>query len=130
VGTIIQGKIWGSTSEVFNGNNVSVNRIEIKEGSCCSIHKHNHKSNIFFLESGSIKIQEWKNDYDLVDETTLGKGEANSVPPGNYHRFIGLEDSVVYEIYHVQLNSNDITRKDVGKEKYEGDNLRNNRSGR
>ena len=130
MGNIIQGKIWGSTSEIFNKNNVSVNRIEIKEGSCCSIHKHNHKSNVFFVESGLIKIQEWKSDYDLIDETIIGHGESNSVPPGNYHRFVGLEDSVVYEIYYLELDDNDITRKDVGRKHYEGDNLRNHGSGR
>lgn len=112
-----QGKIWGSTSELFTKNNVSIHRIEINKDSCCSKHYHDHKHNLFYVESGKIKIQEWKNDYDLMDETTLSKGELCSVPPRNYHRFIGLEDSVVYEIYYTTLDSNDIIREDTGKEK-------------
>ena len=69
----------------------------------------------FFVESGKIKIQEWKNDYNLLDETILSAGEICSVQPKNYHKFIGLEDSIVYEIYYVELNSGDIIREDVGK---------------
>ena len=111
-----QGKIWGETCEIFNRNNVSIHRIQINKGACCSKHYHNHKHNIFYVESGEILIQEWKSDYDLLDETTLSKGETCSVPPQNYHRFIGLEDSIVYEIYHVELKDCDIIREDVGKE--------------
>lgn len=112
-----QGKIWGSTSEIFTKNNVSIHRIEINRGSCCSKHYHDHKYNIFYVESGKIKIQEWKNDYDLMDETILESGEMCSVVPKNYHRFIGLENSVVYEIYYTSLDINDIIREDTGKEK-------------
>lgn len=109
-----QGKIWGETIEIFNKNNVSFHRIKINKGSCCSKHYHDHKHNIFFVESGKIKIQEWKNEYDLVDETILNSGELCSVPPKNYHRFIGLENSIVYEIYYVELDQEDIFREDVG----------------
>ena len=41
-----------------------------------------------------------------------------SVPPKNYHRFVGIEDSIVYEIYYTELDTNDIVREDVGQEKY------------
>lgn len=114
-----QGKIWGSTYEIFNKHNVSIHRIEINKGACCSKHYHQHKHNIFYVESGKIKIQEWKNDYNLVDETILSTGEMCAVPPKNYHRFVGIEDSIVYEIYCVELESNDIIREDVGQEKYD-----------
>ncbi len=112
-----QGKIWGNTTEIFTKNNVSIHRIEINKGSCCSKHYHNYKYNTFYVETGKIKIQEWKNDYDLLDETFLSEGEMCQIPPKNNHRFIGLEDSIVYEIYHVELYENDIIREDVGKEK-------------
>jgi quercetin dioxygenase-like cupin family protein len=110
-----QGKIWGETCEIFSRNNVSIHRILINKDSCCSKHYHDYKYNTFYVESGKIKIQEWKNDYNLVDETILHQGEMCKVPPKNYHQFIGLEDSVVYEIYHVELQDNDIIRQDIGK---------------
>lgn len=110
-----QGKIWGETREIFTHNDVSIHRIIVNKGSCCSKHCHNYKYNTFFVESGKIKIQEWKTDYNLVDETILSHGEMCSVPPRNYHKFIGIEDSVVYEIYHTKLLEDDIIRQDIGQ---------------
>ena len=111
-----KGKIWGTSKEIFTKNNVSIHRINVKKDSCCSKHYHQHKHNVFYVESGSIMVQEWKMEYDLLDETVLTAGQMCSVPPKNYHRFIGLEDSTVYEIYYVELDNNDIFRDDIGQE--------------
>lgn len=108
------GKIWGSSCLLFNNNNVEIHRIVINKNTRCSKHKHDHKYNIFFVESGKILIKEWKNDYNLIDETTLNHGEMCSIKPGNFHEFHGLEDSIVYEIYYVSLDTNDITRENTG----------------
>lgn len=113
-----QGKVWGYTIEIFNKNNVSVNRLSINKGSCCSKHLHNYKYNTFYIESGKVLIQEWKNDYNLVDETVLTKGEMCAISPNTYHRFIGLENSIMYEIYHTELSSADIVREDTGRLQY------------
>lgn len=110
----IQGKIWGKTQEIFHFNNVEIHRIEAKANSFCSKHKHNHKHNMFFVESGVLMIDIWKNDYDLLDKTTLTKGESTVVKPGEYHRFTAIEDTIAYEIYWTELLSDDITRKDCG----------------
>lgn len=109
-----QGKIWGFTQEIFNKNNVSIHRIVINKNGTCSRHYHDFKHNIFFVESGKILVQEWKKEYSLIDETILNAGDICSVPPKNYHKFIGLEDSVVYEIYYVELQNNDIIRDGIG----------------
>lgn len=109
-----QGKIWGYTQEIFNKNNVSINRIYIKKNSKCSKHLHNYKTNIFWVESGEILVEEWKKEYDLIDKTNLKSGECCSILPGTYHRFTGIEDSVVYEIYYTELSNDDIVREDTG----------------
>jgi hypothetical protein len=80
----------------------------------CSKHFHRHKYNLFFVVSGKLKIVTWKNDYDLVDETILGPYERTIIKPGEYHRFIALEDSYVIEKYWVQLSLSDIEREDCG----------------
>lgn len=108
------GKIWGSTQLLFNKNNVEIHRIEINQNTRCSKHKHDHKYNMFFVESGKILVKEWKNEYDLIDETILDSGQMCVVSPGTYHEFHGLENSIVYEIYFVELNSNDIIRENTG----------------
>jgi mannose-6-phosphate isomerase-like protein (cupin superfamily) len=112
---IKKGKIWGDTTEIFTKNNVSIHRICTKKDYCCSKHKHSFKHNLFYVESGKVKIQHWQQDYDLLDETILNQGEMTTVPPGHYHKFISLEDSIVYEIYYVELLENDIQREDCGK---------------
>jgi quercetin dioxygenase-like cupin family protein len=108
------GKIWGETSEIFKKNNVSIHRILIKKDHFCSKHKHDYKYNIFYIESGKIKIQHWQTDYDLMDETIISTGESCSIPPKHYHKFIALEDTIAYEIYYVELFDNDISRIDCG----------------
>jgi mannose-6-phosphate isomerase-like protein (cupin superfamily) len=110
----IQGKVWGSTSTIFKNHNVQINRIEAKKGTHCSTHSHEHKFNRFFVESGKLRIRIWKNDYDLVDVTDLEACESTTVKPGENHRFEAIEDTVAYEIYWTELDSNDIVRKDCG----------------
>ena len=110
-----EGKIWGSTATVFKGNNVQVNRITGIEGSHCSKHKHDHKFNMFFVEKGQLLVKVWKSDYKLVDETTLAALESTTVKPGEYHRFeVVGKDTVAYEIYWTELDSEDIAREDHG----------------
>jgi len=113
---LIEGKIWGKTCDLFNKNNVKISRVVIDGGYQCSKHSHLHTHNMFFVESGQILLRRWKNEYDLVDDTSMIAGDSCSVPPGEYHRFIGCDDkSVVYEIYWTEL-SDDIQREDCGGE--------------
>ncbi len=111
---MIFGKTWGKTSPIFSKNNVEIHRIEVKKGGYCSKHLHEKKFNAFFLESGSLEVLIWKNDYNLCDATFLEPGQMTVVTPGEYHLFKALEDSVVYEIYWVELEAGDIVRKSVG----------------
>jgi len=110
----IQGKVWGKTQLIFRNGNSEVHRIETTKGGFCSKHKHEHKFNKFFVESGKFQVDVWQNDYDLVDSTIISAGESTTVKPGCYHKFISLEDSVVYEIYWVDLDAHDIVRENVG----------------
>ncbi len=114
----IQGKVWGTTSSLFSKNNVEINRITCTKDSYCSKHKHASKYNMFFVENGSIEISVWKNDYDLVDKTVLKKHQNCIVPPGEYHIFRCLEEgTIAFEIYWVEIDSNDIKRENVGGKK-------------
>lgn len=110
----IQGKIWGSTSELFNKNNVEIHRIEANKGGYCSVHKHEHKFNMFFVESGELLVKVWKNDYNLIDQTTLKNCDSTTVSPGELHQFLAIKDTVAYEIYWTEINSDDIIRKECG----------------
>lgn len=112
---MIQGKVWGNTRTIFNKNNTMVNYLILDKGhSWCSKHYHSHRYNMFFLISGKVKIYTWKNDYDLVDETILLPEQSTVVDPGERHRFEVLENSIMLEIYWVELDPRDIIRDDVG----------------
>jgi len=113
----IQGKIWGETESIFNKNNVEIHRIEIEKGGFCSEHKHEYKYNAFFIEKGKLKVKIWKNDYDLVDETVVITGQMTTAKPKEFHSFEALEHTIAYEIYWVELDSQDIKRKNVGGSK-------------
>lgn len=111
----ISGKIWGSTSSIFNKNNVQVCRITGIKGGRSSNHKHQSKLSMFFVERGSIRVVIEKQDYNLADATILGPGQSTIIKAGEYHYFEVIEDGTVcYEIYWTQLDDNDIMRKDVG----------------
>ena len=109
-----QGKVWGETARIFAGNNVEMHRIVGNKGGYCSKHKHEHKFNMFFVESGVLKIIEWKEDSGTVDETILRNCDSCVVPPGSLHKFEVEEDCVAYEIYWVSLDPADISREDHG----------------
>lgn len=111
---MIQGKIWGHTEEIVKNSFFEIHRIEIKKGGFCSLHKHIHKNNMFYVEKGNINIEIHKLNYELIDITTLITGQMTIVIPGEFHKFIANEDSTVYEIYWLNNISEDIERKEVG----------------
>ena len=113
---MLAGKIWGTTALLESNSSLEFHRITVVKGSSCSQHLHQHKWNGFFVESGSLLIRVWKNNYDLVDETVLTAGEYTRVAPGEYHQFEALADTVAFEIYWTDsLNCDDIVRRSVGR---------------
>lgn len=108
------GKVWGETELIFSNPLVEFHRIEVNAGYRCSTHKHEHKWNGFFVEQGTLSIYVEKNDYNLVDKTTLYTGQFAVVKPGEYHYFVAEDNVVAFEIYWPELLSEDIVRKNSG----------------
>ena len=108
------GKVWGQTTKIFSTPFVEFHRIVVLAGYRCSKHKHEHKWNAFYVEQGKLRVHVFKRDYDLVDETELGKGDFMVVRPGEYHYFVGLEDVLAFEIYYPEALSEDIVREVAG----------------
>lgn len=105
-------KVWGTTELIFKKNNVEVHRIEVNKGGYCSKHCHEYKYNEFYVESGKLEISVF--DGEFIDETVLCDGESTSVAPLKYHKFEAKEDTIAYEIYYVELSSDDIIREIPG----------------
>ena len=114
---IIQGKVWGHTTPLFNKNNVELHIAEIKKGGFCSKHMHRFKYNRFVVLKGKLKVTIWKdygNGNELKDISMLGISQECTVNPGDYHKFEAEEDTTVLEIYWVALDGSDIVREDHG----------------
>lgn len=107
-----QGKVWGETTEFFNLGLVSGHHLEIKQGGHCSLHRHSHKSNLFYILSGRLKITQEKDG--LKDSTDLGPGQVCIIKPGTWHKFDALMATNCIEIYFTLPLANDIERKDQG----------------
>lgn len=111
----VSGKVWGKTSCIFAKSNVEIHRIQGDHGGSSSMHKHKSKWSMFFVERGMVEIEVEKNDYKLTDVTTLEAGQSTVLKPDEFHRFKILHDNTVcYEIYWTELDTNDIVRRDVG----------------
>lgn len=106
-------KIWGWTEPLFVRNNVELHRIEANAGGYCSKHKHEHKSNLFIVESGQLQVTVW-DENDEPSHKVLSKGDRFAVPPGVMHQFTAISDVVALEVYWVDLDQDDIIREYVG----------------
>ena len=111
--SIIEGKVWGTTEPVIHSPFIEVHRIKVNLGGYCSQHKHQSKNNAFYVVSGELEIQRWK-DYGLCDSTHLFAGDTSIVPAGEMHKFIAHQETEALEIYWAELNHNDIIRENVG----------------
>lgn len=78
------------------------------------MHKHEHKHNLFYVDSGHLRVTVEKTDYKLTDTTILLPGQKTSVKPGQFHKFEALEETYALEIYYTEPISSDIIRKDCG----------------
>lgn len=106
---MVEGKIWGNTTEIFKDDNVEVHLIRTVKGGFCSWHKHEYKHNMFYVISGKIEVVIDKDH--CFDRTVLTDGTATSVAPNLVHQFRSHEDSIAIEIYWKnKINKSDIVR--------------------
>lgn len=108
-----QGKVWGESSPLFARNNVEVHRIYARHGGCSSRHRHAHKFNLFYVEQGCLRVV-IEQPYGLEDITFVRKHESCVVPPGLWHKFEAIEDTLAFEIYWTELDPQDIERDGCG----------------
>ena len=109
---MIEGKVWGTTQCIHKNQLFEIHRIYAKSGGYCSEHYHDIKYNMFYIESGEMKISVFNGD--LVDVTVIKDGMSTIVPPNVWHMFEALKDTVAYEIYWTELPAVDIIRRTIG----------------
>ena len=105
-------KAWGSDRCIKSNGCLALHRIEIDAGGFCSRHRHEHKWNGFFLESGKMTLMVWRESQPTVIE--LSAGDYAEVEPGCLHQFTCAGKVVAYEMYWTQLDAFDIVRESTG----------------
>jgi len=108
------GKVWGETRLLLATPFVEVHELQIDANGYCSKHKHERKANAFYVMTGSLEVEVFKRDYDLVDRTVLSPGDIMVVQPGEFHRFHALSPVTCLELYYPEALSEDIVRESVG----------------
>ncbi len=111
-----EGKVWGTTAEVFRGPGTAVHFLRIKAGGRSSEHRHTFKANRFVVLDGEVAIKVWRGaeDKPLVDTTILHAGSEFEVGPGIWHSFEARTDSTMIEVYTAGLQDPDIERRTQG----------------
>lgn len=108
-------KLWGMNYVMHLDNIFQACHITIKKGGYCSNHKHTHKWNQFYVISGKLAVQTYRDGSSTPDSIFfLGPQDSIKIMPGVNHKFHALEDTEAIEIYSVSVSEEDILREDTG----------------
>lgn len=87
---IIQ-KVWGREEIITNTELYCSKFLILEKGFQCSLHCHREKDETFFIMAGRVEME--------IDGkiTEMRDGESIRINPGVYHRFKGLENTIIIE---------------------------------
>lgn len=102
-------KSWGHEDWIYNGRYCG-KKLHVNKGKECSFHYHKVKDEVMYLESGKILLTYgWDEDISHAAQITLTPDMAFHIPPGMWHKFQGLEESVITE-FSTHHNDKDVVR--------------------
>jgi len=91
-------KGWGYEKWIVNCEQYSGKILFIAKGKQCSWHFHKKKDEVFYVQSGRIKIlYGWDDNIELASVAFLEKGDKFHVPTGMKHRMYALADTELFE---------------------------------
>jgi len=105
---MIEKKLWGTSEEISN----NFYKICIEKNGFSSMHCHEKKYNLFYIESGYLTIK-----FQDKPEIILCPGQKLTIEPGVYHRFFANTPVEAYELYWETPDTSsksDIIRLDEG----------------
>jgi len=103
-------KGWGFEKWIVNCEQYCGKLLYFVKGKKCSLHYHKLKDEVFYVQSGKIKVW-WSDDLEMIEDlakagisvgrslyqTSLEKGDNFHVPAGRAHQIIALEDTELFE---------------------------------
>ena len=91
-------KGWGYEKWIVNCDQYCGKILHMVKGKRCSWHMHKIKDEVFYVQSGKIKIYYgWSDMLDMASVATLEKGDKFHVPTEMRHQMIALEDTGLFE---------------------------------
>jgi quercetin dioxygenase-like cupin family protein len=94
-------EIWIANNDVFCGKILNFN-----QGKSFSWHYHKLKHEVFFVQSGRIRLfYGWGDDLESAQDIELSPGDSFDIQIGLRHRILALEDSLVFEFSSTHFES-------------------------
>ena len=102
-------KGWGFEKWIVNCEKYCGKILFIAKDKKCSWHYHDKKDEVFYVQSGKIRISYGLTD-DIEASTTkiLERGDKFHVPIGMRHQMYGLEDTELFEFSTEHFDSDSI----------------------
>lgn len=102
-------KTWGYEDWIWNGRYCG-KKLFINKGKECSFHCHKVKDEVMYLERGKVLLTYgWDEDIRNASTLTLTPDMAFHIPPGMFHRFYGIEESLLIE-FSTHHSDKDVVR--------------------
>lgn len=99
----VEEKVWGTVQHIFDGP-VATSLLRVSNyGTCCSVHEHKRRDNLFHVVSGSLLIHifEWTDAQTIryAYSRRLLQDQNWTAQPGLLHCFEVVQEAQVVEIY-------------------------------
>ena len=107
-------KVWGEEHWIVNNKMYCGKKLILNKGYQCSYHHHKLKHETFYIESGMVKM-EFQTATKYKEVCILCPSESIILSPNTNHRFIGLEDSVIFEFSTQHFDSDSYRLEPSGK---------------
>lgn len=106
-------KVWGEWWLIRRDSTHATSILKLDKGFQCSWHRHQSKFNLFVVLRGKVGIVTKQLD-ESYPMTVLTTGEVFTTKPGEWHKFVVLEDSEMMEEMYVEYHESDIERDTLG----------------
>lgn len=108
-------KPWGVQYPILRRNGIHVDEISVVPGGYCSLHKHEHKSNLFHVLEGKLAVIVFSQFGAIIRTESLVAGEQCTIEAGAWHQFWSQPGCIAQEVYlgvegHLVVIHEDIVR--------------------
>lgn len=111
-------KHWGWTRPIAESPEESLHELKVEAGGYCSIHVHEYRSNVFYVQEGKVSVVWLNKDRSVWSERILTPSKKLEIPAGVWHMFKAWTDGAMFERYlpanNGRVRSSDIRRHNEG----------------